>query len=192
MASLLIKYWIAFISLLLTMCGHPVPTHTPRPEKQIAILCYHHINLLKPTIYSVSLRRFDQQLNALAKAGFSFVSLKDLENYYYHNQTLPDKSVAITFDDANKNTYTTAYPYLKKRNIPFAIFVYPTVIDHAYSCSWTELRRMAHDGVIIGSHSYWHPILTMPKRSDGVSSPQGYQEWLKMQTSDSKKYLKTT
>jgi peptidoglycan/xylan/chitin deacetylase (PgdA/CDA1 family) len=189
MALSLVKYWVAVISLFLTTCSQPMPLQAHRPEKLISILCYHHVNCIRPTQYSISLQRLDQQIQALKKAGFSFVSLKDLENYYYHNLPLPEKSIALTFDDANKNVYTTAYPYLKKQNIPFAVFAYPTSIGHRYVCTWAELKEMAANGVTLGSHSYWHPLLTNPKRADGVSSAQGYTEWLTLQTAGSKKIL---
>lgn len=189
MALFIVKYWLVFIGLILTLCGHSPQQSLSRPEKLISILCYHHIDFFKPTIYSCSLQSFDQQIKTLTNAGFSFVSLADIENYYYHNKPLPDKSIAITFDDANKSVYTKAYPYLKKKNIPFAVFVYPTIVNHKYSCTWQELQEMSNSGVIIGSHSYWHPLLTNPKKSDGVSSPKGYLDWLHLQTMESKRII---
>jgi len=171
------------------MCEDSLPQYHSRPEKLISILCYHHVNCLKPTIYSISLRRLDQQIQTLKKAGFTFISLADIENYYYHNRPLPEKSITLTFDDANKNVYTVAYPYLKKQGIPFAVFAYPSSLRHKYICTWEELREMSANGVTIGSHSYGHPRLTSPQKTDGASSVQEYTEWLTIQTADSKKII---
>lgn len=187
----LVKHWITIICLALTSCGQLPPTIKTKPAR-ISVLCYHHVGCFKPTPYSVSLARLDEQLNALEKEGYSFISLKDIENYYYLQTEIPSKSVAITFDDANSNVYTTAYPYLQKRGIPFAIFVYPTAIRNVHNrqfCSWPELQEMAKQGVIIGSHTYWHPYLATPKKSDKVYTPNDYAYWLNFQIAESKKTL---
>jgi peptidoglycan/xylan/chitin deacetylase (PgdA/CDA1 family) len=157
---------------------------------QLAILCYHHVDLHQKTPYSVTSERFIAQLTALRNAGYTFVSLAQIENFIVHGNSLPQKSVAVTFDDGNISSYRVVYPLLKKMGIPWALFVYPTVTNagHAkYCASWAEVKTMADDGVTIGSHSYTHPFLTMPPFD--VTTPEQYRQWLNLQLVDSKKYI---
>jgi peptidoglycan/xylan/chitin deacetylase (PgdA/CDA1 family) len=192
--SFLIKSWIALFSVMLSLVGQPATAmNAPKAQSpHLAILCYHHVNNNRGRPYNVTVEQFDQQLTVLERAGFHFVSLKQVEDFYYHGQALPDKSVAVTFDDANESVYTTAYPYLQKRGIPFALFIYPSIIPIGHkigACTWAELKEMQAHGVTLGCHSYYHPLLASPGRGDRVFTPQGYAQWLKLQTAGAKQIL---
>lgn len=63
----------------------------------------------------------------------------------------------ITFDDAYENVYTFAYPYLKRNNIPFTVFVSGEFIGKNGYLSAPELKEMKDSGLCtIGSHLYTH------------------------------------
>ncbi len=148
-------------------------------EPIITVLCYHHVDSRYPTPYSISSAKFTAQLDALEKAGFSFISLKQLEDFYYKDTPIPLRSAVITFDDGNLNVYTTAYPLLKKRGIPFALFIYPGITTRGhrrYCASWGEVKEMADNGVIIGCHTLTHPFLTLPPKE--VTTSTQYDAWL--------------
>ena len=186
----LFKYWLALVSLLLTLCGFTFPGQ--RPAAHLAILCYHHINSPSGRPYSSTLEQFDTQIRTLKKAGFAFISLQQVENYYYKGSSIPEKSIALTFDDASMTVYRDAYPYLKKNNIPFALFIYPSITQYGqkkYACTWAQLKEMQANGVTMGCHSYYHPILASPGLGDRVYSPEGYAKWLKLQTAGAKQIL---
>jgi peptidoglycan/xylan/chitin deacetylase (PgdA/CDA1 family) len=159
-------------------------------EPLISILCYHHVDSRYPTPYSVTSALLTAQLDALEKAGFTFVSLKQIEDFYYKDTPLPLRSVAITFDDGNLNVYSVAYPLLKKRGIPFALFIYPgmTTIGHRRLCAnWSEVKEMADNGVIIGCHTMTHPFLTLPPKD--VTTSAQYDQWLHYQIIESRERI---
>ncbi len=158
-------------------------------EPLITILCYHHVDFPRPTPYSVSSAQLNSHIDALEKAGFSFISLKQLEDFYYKGTMVPSRSAVITFDDGNLNVYTAAYPLLQKRKIPFALFVYGiTNLGHKkYCATWAEVREMADNGVIIGSHAYTHPYLTIPPAE--VKTPAQYDKWLDREVVFSKQWI---
>lgn len=135
----------------------------PRPQTQLVILCYHHLNAKIKTPYNITDTLFKQELDTLSSQGFTFVSMQQIEDYYYANQPLPAKAAAITFDDGNLSVYQIAYPILTQRRIPWTLFVYPTAIrtgaPHIFM-NWDQVKDLADHGVAIGSHAYWHPRLT--------------------------------
>ncbi|HOY24781.1 MAG TPA: polysaccharide deacetylase family protein, partial [Cellvibrio sp.] len=72
-----------------------------------------------PASTSISPERFIAQMDYLAKNNFNVVPLAELTEKLKRGDALPDKTVAITFDDSYADVYTSAYPILKKRGWPF-------------------------------------------------------------------------
>jgi len=78
------------------------------------------------------------------------------------NFRLPENSMLVTFDDGYKNTYTVAYPILKKYNIKATIFLNTKYInnDDAY-LTWDEIREMYNSGLVdFQMHTHSHcPVI---------------------------------
>ncbi len=160
----------------------------------ICVLSYHHLDLSPKikTPYTTDSKVFIEQMKALKTAGFTFITLKQIEDYIYQRIQLPRLCVAITFDDGNLNTYTVAYPLLKKMGIPFAMFIYPTGIMNGHKrgyVTWDELKDMAKNGVEIASHTFDHPYLTLPPKT--VKTYDQYAQWLNYELAESKKIIET-
>ena len=174
-------------ALILSSFSLAEPTH-------LAILCYHHLDLHTkiPTPYTTTSEKFAQQLDLIAKSGYSFVSLQQIEDYYTLHKALPAKSVAITFDDGNHDTYTRALPILKKRAIPFALFIYTSSIAAGHKlgfCNWDDVKDLDKQGVTIGSHSFFHPIMTLPPKT--ITTQAAYNAWLHSQIEGAKETIET-
>lgn len=134
------------------------------------ILLYHHVATDTPAITSISPDDFEQQLQFLEDYDFQVWPLPDLVAAVKERQTLPDRVVAITFDDNYQSVYTEAFPRLKKRNWPFTVFVSTDAVDKGINmqASWDQLREMARHGATIANHSasHNHLLLRLPGESD--------------------------
>lgn len=105
--------------------------HKSNVEKDngVPILIYHHLvknqntSIFKnnTSVYDIAL--FEEQMNYLNKAGFTTISLEDLDLWMKKKQSLPGKSVVLTFDDANLSVGKLVYPILKKNNMQATTFV---------------------------------------------------------------------
>jgi peptidoglycan/xylan/chitin deacetylase (PgdA/CDA1 family) len=161
-----------------------------RTPVQLTILCYHHIDFPKRTPYSVSSKQFLEQLNILEKFGYKIISLEQVEAFYAGKADIPSRSAVITFDDGNIGAYKVAYPLLKKRNIPWTLFIYPAVINSGhdkYAVTWPQVKEMADNGVTIGNHSYSHHFLTSPPLA--INNLDLYKKWLNREIVLSKKEI---
>jgi peptidoglycan/xylan/chitin deacetylase (PgdA/CDA1 family) len=166
----------------------PKTEDKPIVEVHLVVLCYHHLTLNQKTPFTLRDTVFKKQLDVLAQNGFQFVSLQDVEAFYYRHKPLPAKSALITFDDGNLNTYTTAAPILRERKIPWVLFVYPTAIEAGHKrgfMNWQEVKALSNHGVTIGCHSYWHPFLT------DYAKQKNPDQWLALQLKGSKDYIET-
>src|SRR5260370_12857275 len=70
----------------------------------------------------MSPERFRARLETIAKSGCAVLPLAEAITRLYAND-LPDRSVAITFDDGNFDFQQSAFPLLKEFNFPTTLYL---------------------------------------------------------------------
>ena len=125
------------------------------------ILQYHHVSETLPAVTSVSANTFTKHLSYLKEHNFNVIALNELISAIQQGKTLPEKTVAITFDDGYNNNYEQAAPILEKFGYPYTIFVNPTLIDEGkgYVMGWDKLKELASKGALIANHTAQHDYL---------------------------------
>lgn len=88
-------------------------------RRKLRVLMYHKVEPGHPDLLTVTPGQLEEHLNYLQKGGFTFVSI----SHYFHRQSLPEKSVLLTFDDAYLSTLENAYPLLKQYEACATVFV---------------------------------------------------------------------
>lgn len=131
-----------------------------------AILTYHSLDSSVSPI-STAPQVFREQMKWLAGSGIPVVPLERIRD--------SPGAVALTFDDGFRNFLKEAFPVLRDLRLPSTVFVVsrycgernrwpsqpasPRVPDLALM-SWSELREIVRDGVMLGSHTATHPYMT--------------------------------
>ncbi len=107
---------------------------------------------------SVSKEQFEAHITILRNGAYTVWPLGDVVAAFKSGRSIPDRTVAITFDDAYKSIYETAWPILKKANFPFSLFVSTDSIDRktAGFMTWDQIREMHGAGVTVGNHTRTH------------------------------------
>ena len=84
---------------------------------------------------------------------------------------MPEKTVAITIDDAFFSIYKKAWPLLKEKRLPFTIFVStePVNSNSKNYMNWEQIKEMANNGVTIGHHTKSHFHLVGKKKETIIS-----------------------
>lgn len=143
-------------------------THLAASESA-AILVYHHVAADTPPSTSISPENFIGHLEYLRDNNFTVMKLPELLAALEQKQPLPDKAVAITFDDGYISIYDTAFPLLQEFGYPFTLFVSTGPIDRQQRnfMSWQNIKEMSDAGVTIANHLVEHPY--MLTRLDGES-----------------------
>lgn len=118
---------------------------------QYTILLYHgvHDDALVPGHRNrsgkhVPARRFRAEMQHL-KTHFPVVSMAQIADAHYGRASLPDKAVAITFDDGFLNNYETAWPVLEELEIP-ATFYLATGFIGSGRMVWSDRLEVAFLG----------------------------------------------
>ncbi|WP_323814121.1 polysaccharide deacetylase family protein [Cellvibrio sp. NN19] len=135
------------------------------------VILYHHVSDKTPKSTSISPVQFEAQMDYLAANNFNVVPLLELTEKLRKGEPLPDKTVAISFDDSYASVYDSAYPRLKKRGWPFTFFVNTDAVGTSKTfVSWDQLREMSKQGVTIANHTTQHNHL--PRREQNESQDQ--------------------
>jgi len=131
------------------------------------VLIYHHVSNSMPASTSISPEHFIAHMDYLEKNNFKVVPLIELTEKLKKGDALPDKTVAITFDDSYADVYTSAYPILKKRGWPFTFFVNTQAVGSGkLFVTWDQLRDMAKHGVTIANHTTKHDHLVRLQKNE--------------------------
>ena len=115
---------------------------------------------------NIRIAQFEEHIAELRNGGYSVLPLAEVLRAMREGTPLPDRTAAITVDDAYLSTYTEAWPRLREAGFPFTVFVATDVLDAGgggRSMTWDEVREMAAAGVGIGAHTASH--LHMPEAS---------------------------
>lgn len=127
----------------------------------VPILAYHKVDNDK-SVYSVSEKVFDEQLNYLHKNGYKAITLEKMQELMKNRQLGEEKYVVITFDDGYENNYTKALPILQKYNYPATIFVVTGSVGATNYLSPQQIMALSNAGIEIGSHTDRHlPLATL-------------------------------
>jgi len=83
---------------------------------------------------------FEEQMNILA-AKCNPVSLRVLSKMLVNGKEIPQRTVAVTFDDCFQNLYHNAYPVLKRYNIPATFFITAGYVE-TNRIIWADILEM--------------------------------------------------
>ena len=171
-SSLLRAILTAFFAIVFTF-AEPASSAISDDDHAV-ILLYHHVSEATPASTSVSPAVFESHLEYLEQNNYRVLALAEIVSALFDNQPLPDRSVAITFDDGYQSILSEAAPRIAERNWPFTIFVSTAAIDQGYSgfMSWSDLRQIEAMGGTIANHTSTHDHLVRRIANESASAWQ--------------------
>jgi len=130
----------------------------------VPVLMYHYISTPPEDadVYrqdlSVAPESFRAQMAYLSAAGYTPISLYDLNMALRWGVPLPPRPVVLTFDDGYRDFYENAFPILQERGFPATVFVITARLDegHPDYLTWAQARELAAAGIDIESHTKDH------------------------------------
>lgn len=136
------------------------------------VLCYHKIERRRELgVTRLSPRRFAAQIQAMARAGWRALSLRDFAATARGERRPLDRELLITFDDAYRGLRDFAFPVLRDVGFAAVCFVITDFAgrlnrwDVAYGgrrfahLAWRDIERWSAQGIAFESHTATHPRL---------------------------------
>ena len=119
---------------------------------------YHRFNENKYPSTNIKNEIFLEHLREINKLKIEFITFKKFENLIMSK--IDKNYLLLTVDDAFQSFYEEAWPILKKKKIPFILFVSTREIGSYGYMTWNQIREvMSSDLVTIGNHSHTHEYL---------------------------------
>src|SRR3546814_10430794 len=83
---------------------------------------YHRFGEHKAAATNITLQQFAAHIAELTSGRYSVLPLPEIVAALREGRPLPDRTVAITIDDAYLSVYREAWPMLKAAGLPFTLF----------------------------------------------------------------------
>jgi len=163
----------------------PTPTPIPLPDQtQVPILMYHYVSELPPNPdryrrdLTVSPEDFEAQLQYLAHEGYQAITLTDLYFHLTEGYPLPERPVALTFDDGYTDAYEVVFPLLLDYGSTGTFFVLatPAHFESPGYLTWAQMKEMSDAGMDIQAHGRDHVDLRGRSYEYLVYQIRGIQE----------------
>ncbi len=130
-------------------------------EDFLPILGYHYIvsNDKKITghesLLEINEFAFEKQINFMTNVmGCRWFTLGELmNNYILKGEKIPQRACAINFDDGRVDSYSRAFPILKKYGIVATFYVITDMLEKKKYMTWDNLDEIYRYGNEIGSHT---------------------------------------
>ena len=148
---------LAILLLLLT----PLIASAAEYPSHGVVLMYHRFGEDRYPSTNVRLEQFESQLDYLQHEGFHIWPLRKLVKALFSGEPVPDKSLALSVDDAYLSVYEHAFPIIRSRGLPLTVFVSTDAVDrglHGFS-TWAQMREMQAHGIDFANHSASHEHL---------------------------------
>lgn len=134
--------------------------------QEISALCYHSI---ADGRLSVKPEDFKKQMEFLKNNNYHIATLDEIAGFIKGEKNLPQKTVALTFDDGYEDNFVNAFPILKKYNFPAAFFLVSDFENARYNMeaddylnplSDEQIKEMKNTGLAsFQFHSKTHKLL---------------------------------
>ena len=127
-------------------------------KNSATIFMYHKFGVSKYPSTSVTIDQLENHISELKKQKYNIRSLDFIVDTIINDGDLPNNTIGISVDDADKSFFEVGWPLFKKNNIPVTLFVTTGTIvkDNKNYINWDQIRKLKEEGVTIGAHSHTH------------------------------------
>ena len=127
-------------------------------DEGVLSIMYHRFNEFKYPSTNISMDIFKEHVELILDANLTFYNPKDFEDEF--DIPKKEKKILLTVDDAFQSFYDNAWPYLKKNQIPFVLFVSTKPVGNNGYMDWDQIKEIeSSEFGVIGHHSHSHDYL---------------------------------
>ncbi|MCK5329600.1 MAG: polysaccharide deacetylase family protein [Candidatus Latescibacteria bacterium] len=146
--------------------------------EKLLILVYHRVHAdgdrTAPDDHGrIGLSEFQRQMDCLKESGFQTVTHREIATWLYDGIALPERAVAIDFDDNRLHVFENALPVLTEHGFKATVFVItelaggnPVFGPNDYpAMRWRHLEQLRDQDWCIAPHTRHHLHLAGPQRT---------------------------
>jgi len=124
----------------------------------VVSLIYHRFGEEKYPSTNVKMDIFEKQIYMIKNEKLNFIKAEEFIESY--SSPKKERAVLLTIDDAFTSFYENAWPFLKKNEIPFILFVSTEPVGKPGYMNWEQIKEIEKSNLgYIGNHSHSHEYL---------------------------------
>ena len=157
LAASIIKYFlILFFISSSTFAEKNVKYYSD--DHGVVSIMYHRFNENKYPSTNIKIDIFKKQLELIEGNNIEYYDPAIFDKQF--NYPKKNKKILITIDDAFSSFYKNAWPILKKKEIPFILFVSTEPVGKPGYMTWEQIKEVSsYNFAYIGNHSHTHEYL---------------------------------
>lgn len=149
--------------LLTAFHAQAAETVLPQDNSSAVIFVYHMVGEDQYPSSSIRTEQFESHIRELQDGNYNVMSLPGIVAALKAGTSLPDRTVALTFDGAHKSILENAAPLLLQAGIPFTLFLPTDYLGRASSqyMDWSDVKKLARNKLVsLGLHpaAYAHLV----------------------------------
>ncbi len=150
--------FILKILFIFFICLNISSSYASNIKNSAVVFMYHKFGVSKYPSTSVTIEQFDEHLKEFSKSKYSVESVEFIIDTIINDGDLPENTIGITIDDADKSFYEVGWPKFKEMGFPVTLFVNTSTIheNNKNYLNWDQIRELVNEGVSIGAHSHSH------------------------------------
>ena len=150
--------FILRILFIFFICLNISSSYASNIKNSAVVFMYHKFGISKYPSTSVRIDQFDEHLKEFSKAKYSVESVEFIIDTIINDGNLPENTIGISIDDADKSFYEVGWPKFKEMGFPVTLFVNTSTIheNNKNYLNWDQIRELVNEGVSIGAHSHSH------------------------------------
>ena len=150
--------FILKIILISILCLNISISYASNIKNSAVIFMYHKFDVKKYPTTSVTLDQFNSHINEFSNKKYSIKSIEFIIDTIINDGNLPNNTIGISIDDADKSFYEIGWPEFKKNQMPVTLFINTSTIhkNNKNYLNWDQIRELRDEGVSIGAHSHSH------------------------------------
>ena len=157
LAASITRFFLVFFFInSLSIADEEVKYHSN--DHGVVSIMYHRFEENKYPSTNIKIDIFKKQLELIDKNNIEYYDPIKFDKEY--NDPKNNHKVLITIDDAFLSFYENAWPILKKKRIPFILFVSTEPVGKSGYMNWEQIKEISsYDFAYIGNHSHTHEYL---------------------------------
>ena len=134
-------------------------------KNSAVVFMYHKFDTSKYPSTNIKIQQFESHLQEFSLPKYNILPINLIVDTIINDGDLPNNTIGISIDDADKSFFSIAWPKFKERGFPVTLFVNTSTIvaNNKNYLNWDQIRQLKKEGVTIGAHSHLHNH--MPKMS---------------------------
>ena len=154
--------FILKILFIFFICLNISSSYASNIKNSAVVFMYHKFGVSKYPSTSVTINQFDAHLKEFSKSKYSVLPIEFIIDTIINDGNLPDNTIGISIDDADKSFYEIGWPKFKEMGFPVTLFVNTSTIheNNKNYLNWDQIRELVNEGVSIGAHSHSHYHMT--------------------------------